>query len=57
MAIIISHSKRKQMMATRKECIILELVSVQKMPSQEVGKLSFIDRIRTDNKGYYEDYL
>ena len=57
MVIIISHLKRKQTMATRKECIILELVSVQKMPSQEVGKLSFIDRIRTDNKGYYEDYL
>lgn len=57
MAIIISHSKRKQTMTTRKECIISELVSAQKTPSQEVGKLSFIDRIRTDNKGYYEDYL
>lgn len=44
-------------MTARKEHTISELVSVRKMPFQEVGKLSFIDRIRIDNKGYYEDYL
>ena len=57
MATKISHSRRKLTMTARKEHTISELVSVRKMPFQEVGKLSFIDRIRIDNKGYYEDYL